>query len=271
MPAGTVTAGSCLRRIDVGAVADTELRSVLAAAADAAAAALSPSSGMMVQAVWLDAGAARPGRLLLVIHHLVVDGVSWRILVPDLAAAWHASSSGGLPALPSRGTSFRGWAERLLSQARDERVVAELPVWRQMLERPSLSLVNGSLDADRDTAGTAGHLTLRLPAAVTEALLTRVPARFHGGIQEVLLSGLAVAVADWCRRHNGGEGGRDGLAAAARVFCWMSKVTAARRCSGRSICRGRWAGSPAFTRCGWMCRGLTLRMRSRAGQRLASC
>ena len=53
--------------------------------------------------------------------------------------------------------------------------------------------------------GTAGHLRLTLPAAVTEALLTRVPAAFHGGIDDVLLTGLALAVADWCRRHVGGE------------------------------------------------------------------
>ena len=82
---------------------------------------LSPSSGVMVQAVWLDRGASQPGRLLLVLHHLVVDGVSWRILVPDLAAAWRAIAAGEPPALPERGTSLRGWAHRLVAQARDRR------------------------------------------------------------------------------------------------------------------------------------------------------
>ena len=48
----------------------------------------------MLQAVWFDAGARRAGRLLLTIHHLAVDGVSWRILVPDLAAAWAAIAGG---------------------------------------------------------------------------------------------------------------------------------------------------------------------------------
>ena len=57
----------------------------------------------MVQAVWFDAGAREPGRLLLTIHHLAVDGVSWRILVPDLAAAWTAIAGGGEPALAARG------------------------------------------------------------------------------------------------------------------------------------------------------------------------
>ena len=63
----------------------------------------------------------------------------------------------------------------------------------------------------RDTAGSAGHLTLTLPAEVTGALLTRVPAAFHGEINDVLLSALVVAVSDWCRRHGAGRrpGGAD--------------------------------------------------------------
>ena len=74
---------------------------------------LSPAAGVMVQAVWFDAGMHEPGRLLLTIHHLAVDGVSWRILVPDLAAAWEAIASGRPPVLAPRGTSLRGWARRL--------------------------------------------------------------------------------------------------------------------------------------------------------------
>ncbi|WP_237527486.1 hypothetical protein, partial [Streptomyces sp. SID337] len=49
-----------------------------------AAGRLDPARGEMVRAVWADAGPGRPGQLALVLHHLVVDGVSWRVLVPDL-------------------------------------------------------------------------------------------------------------------------------------------------------------------------------------------
>ena len=147
-----------------------------------------------------------PGRLLLTIHHLAVDGVSWRILVPDLAAAWQAISSGQAVALAGRGTSFRRWAEHLAAQAQDGRVVDELSFWSGELGKPSLLLARDGLDAVRDVAGTAGHLTLTLPTEVTQALLTRVAAAFHGGIDDVLLTGLAVAVADWCRRQGAGSG-----------------------------------------------------------------
>ena len=177
------------------------LRAVLEQAAESAADGLSPGAGRMLQAVWLDGGAERAGRLLLVLHHLVVDGVSWRILVPDLMTAWQAVAAGRAATLAACGTSLRGWAQRLLSHATEAAVVAELPFWRQQLSGPALRLHDGELDGVRDTAGTAGHLTLRLDGSITQALLTRVPARFYGGIHEVLLSGLAVAVADWCARR----------------------------------------------------------------------
>ena len=201
MPPGSVAAGGCLRRIDVGGVDDAALRDLIAAETEAAERRLSPTAGMMVQALWFDAGPARAGRLWLSIHHLAVDGVSWRILVPDLAAAWQAVAAGRAVTLPPRGTSFRDWAERLAAHARADSVAQELPFWRGMQREPSLLLSAERLDPARDTLGTAGHLTLTLPAAVTDALLTRVPAAFHGGIDDVLLTGLALAVADWCRRH----------------------------------------------------------------------
>ena len=121
--------------------------------------------------------------------------------MPDLAAAYEAIAAGQAITLPPRGTSFREWAERLAAHAQDDRIAQELPFWRGMQREPSLLLTEERLDPARDTLGTAGHLTLTLPAAVTDALLTRVPSAFHGGIDDVLLTGLALAVADWCRRH----------------------------------------------------------------------
>src|SRR5207302_8185685 len=114
MPPGAVAAGVCLRRIDVAGVDDdTALRELIVAESQAAERRLSPTSGPMVQALWFDAGPERAGRLWLAIHHLAVDGVSWRILVPDLAVAWQAIAAGQAVTLPPRGTSFRDWAERL--------------------------------------------------------------------------------------------------------------------------------------------------------------
>src|SRR5262249_33704223 len=88
--AGAVGAAGCLRRIDIGDVDAGAREACICEQARAAESRLSPAAGVMVQAVWFDAGVHRSGRLLLSIHHLAVDGVSWRILVPELAAAWAA-------------------------------------------------------------------------------------------------------------------------------------------------------------------------------------
>jgi non-ribosomal peptide synthase protein (TIGR01720 family) len=202
-PCGTVDARACLQRIDVSGLDDAARRACISEQAQAAEMRLSPRTGGMMQAVWLDGGAAAPGRLLLCIHHWAVDGVSWRILVPDLAAACTALAGGHVPRLEPRSTSVRRWAHWLEAEAREGRRIGELSFWRSMLSAPSVSLVAGSLDRARDVVGRAGQLTLRLPASLTGPLLTRVPAAFYGGINDVLLTGLVVAILDWSRRRGG--------------------------------------------------------------------
>jgi non-ribosomal peptide synthase protein (TIGR01720 family) len=205
-PVGAVRAATCLRRVDIGRLESAVLRGCIAEEARGAASRLAPGSGVMLRAVWFDAGARRAGRLLLTIHHLAVDAVSWRILVPDLTAAWTAIERGVEPRMGPRGTSLRRWSQLLAAEAVDSARITELGFWSRTLSAPSLSLIDGELDPDRDLAGCAGHLTLTLPAAITEALLTRVPAAFHSEINNVLLTGLVVAVAHWCRRRGRGSG-----------------------------------------------------------------
>ena len=144
-----------------------------------------PSSGTMLRAVWGD-----PGELRLTVHHLAVDAVSWQILVPDLLAAWSAIAAGREPALAPVVTSFRRWARLLVAEA--PRRAGELDLWTSMLSGPDPELGSPGTDV--------GHHAVEVPEDVTEALLTTVPALFRAGINEVLLTGLALAVADWRRR-----------------------------------------------------------------------
>ncbi|GIM89168.1 non-ribosomal peptide synthetase [Paractinoplanes toevensis] len=185
VPAGELALD--LRVVQVGAEDLTEL---VAAEREAAADRLDPAAGTMVQAVWFDRG-ARPGRLLLVAHHLVVDGVSWRILAEDLAAA----ARGETPA--AAGTSFRGWALGLHAAlpSRD----AERPLWERTLAGAGGAGAAGGTDAaggaaERYPAGTLRRITVTVDSAVTGPLLTTVPETFRAGVQDVLLAGLALAL-----------------------------------------------------------------------------
>ncbi|RFS84179.1 amino acid adenylation domain-containing protein [Actinomadura spongiicola] len=185
-PPGSVDAGALLRR--VGWAGHWE--DVAAAELDAATGRLDPAAGVMAQFVWFD-----PGRLLIVLHHLVVDGVSWRILLPDLAAAWEQVRSGRTPSLPDVGTSLRRWTHAL-AEAAPERA-AEMPLWRRITDGPDPVLGARRLDPAVDVMSTVEHLWVRMSARVTEAVLTEVPRAFHGGVNDGLLAALALAVARW--------------------------------------------------------------------------
>ncbi|GAA4671904.1 amino acid adenylation domain-containing protein [Streptomyces youssoufiensis] len=164
-------------------------------AVEAAADGLDPARGRMVRAVWFDHGPARPGRLLLVIHHLAVDGVSWRVLVDDLRAAWQAVTAGRRPALPPVPTSFPAWAADLPRVAAQRR--AELPLWRQVLAAPT-GLPGGRADGPvTDTVGAARHRVVVLPPEATGPLLTTATERYRAGVGDLLLAALASAVGAW--------------------------------------------------------------------------
>ncbi len=173
------------------------LDEVAGRAAHEAARRLDPARGVMAQAVWVDAGPGRTGRLVLVVHHLVVDGVSWRVLLPDLRAACEAALAGREPALDPVGTSFRRWAHLLTAQARDDRRIAELTDWTALLGTHQPPLGKRALDPTQDTALTLRRRSWTLPSEQAATLVGRTPGAFHCGVREVLLATLAGAVALW--------------------------------------------------------------------------
>jgi amino acid adenylation domain-containing protein/non-ribosomal peptide synthase protein (TIGR01720 family) len=197
-PRGTVTGASVLIR--VAREAETP---VDRARADAVAQ-LDPAGGAMLRVVWFDAGPDRPGRLLLVAHHLVVDGVSLRLLAEDLAAAWQQAASGAAPALAAVGTSVREWAQELVARAPDR--IAELDRWGEVLEGPEPALGGRRLDPGRDTWATGRTHTVELDEHTTAAVLNAVPTLYFAGVDDVLLAALGVAVVTWRRANRAGPG-----------------------------------------------------------------
>ncbi|MCU7728890.1 amino acid adenylation domain-containing protein, partial [Actinoplanes sp. KI2] len=194
---GSLDPGRLIRRVDLGDTPAGQLADVIAEHTRAAQADLAPRDGVMLQAVWFDAG-DRPGRLLLLVHHLAVDGVSWEILRDDLRAAWEAAAGRRPVRLPVSGASFRGWSARLPGAAAAR--AAELPIWTSVLRTADPLLGSRPLGA-ADVRATARSLTVTLPGDRTLPLLTAVPAAVRGTVQDVLLTALAVAAGDWRRRR----------------------------------------------------------------------
>ncbi|MFC9552147.1 amino acid adenylation domain-containing protein [Rhodococcus sp. NPDC056960] len=187
----TVALGGILRVVDFDGSAeqlDDETR--------AAVARLDPDAGTMMQAVLFTATEG-PGRLLLIGHHLVVDGVSWRIILEDLARAGTAAAAGGVPDLAPVGTSLRRWSELLDEHARSGAFDHDLPFWSGVATAPDPLIGSRALDPAVDLSGDAETLTVTLPPEFTRPLLSTVPAAFHGHVNDALLTGVAVAMQRW--------------------------------------------------------------------------
>jgi len=159
---------------------------------------LDPATGEVLQAVHLDRGPRRPGLLLLVAHHLAVDAVSWRILLPDLAAAAQGQE------LDPVGTSLRRWAGLLAEEALRPERWRELDHWTSVLSGPDPLLTDRPLDPAVDTVATLRETGFTLEPAQAAPLLTTLPARYHGEVDQVLLTALVAAVAGWRAERGGG-------------------------------------------------------------------
>ncbi|MGW2710617.1 amino acid adenylation domain-containing protein [Streptomyces sp. NPDC001356] len=203
---GSVGAADLIRRVPcTGQWQSSAFRAQLAAELDAVTGRLDPATGRMAQLVWFDPADGGAGRLLVVLHHLVVDGVSWRILLPDLAAAWEQAHAGRTPVLAPVGTSARRWMHALAEEAARPERTAELPLWRAMLDGTDPLLGQRRIDPALDTMATVERIQVSVPADITETVLTAVPAAFHGGPNDGLLTALALALATWRSRRGVSE------------------------------------------------------------------
>ncbi len=191
---------AALQVLDLRGLGADQRAARLAAAADAAQASLDLGEGPLLRALYCAYG-TEPGRLLLVIHHLVVDGVSWRILLEDLALAYDQLAAGAAVMLPAKSSAFQAWGAWLATQG-VARLAAERAWWqgvvaqcRQGLPR-DLPLPEGS-PAPLNTIGASAEVTSRLDAATTTALLSEAPAAYHTQINDLLLAALAQTVSQW--------------------------------------------------------------------------
>src|ERR687896_1563261 len=115
--------------VDLSGLAEEAQPGVVEEVAAAQQGSLNLEVGPLLRVVLFQLGAGRPGRLLLVVHHLAVDGVSWRVLLEDFQRAYQQLRRGQAIELPPKTTAFKAWAERLIGYGRSEAVREELDYW----------------------------------------------------------------------------------------------------------------------------------------------
>ncbi|MBN4925205.1 amino acid adenylation domain-containing protein, partial [Hoyosella rhizosphaerae] len=172
---------------------------------DAAARRLNPAAGDMLQCVWFDpagGGGATAGKLLILAHHLVVDGVSWRILLPDLANAWAQSERADSIALPPVVTSARRWAHVVNELASAPETAAELQWWLDTSTEPDPPLGSSEFHPHEHMMGQLSTCNIAVPADIADPVINDLPRLYRSGVNDAMLAALALAVARYRHRRS---------------------------------------------------------------------
>jgi amino acid adenylation domain-containing protein/non-ribosomal peptide synthase protein (TIGR01720 family) len=182
--------------VDLSALPETEQAFALESKATELQATLNLTSGPLVRVALFNLGSSKSPRLLLVIHHLAVDGVSWRILLEDLLSAYQQLETGSSIELPPKTTSFKHWAEQLTEYARSWAARKELTYW-QSISRTQITRLPVDCTEGANTEASARTVSVSLNLEETRTLLQEVPKAYRTQINDVLLTALVQVLAAW--------------------------------------------------------------------------
>ncbi|SHL87069.1 non-ribosomal peptide synthetase [Mucilaginibacter sp. OK098] len=151
--------------------------------------------GVVFKAVFFRMGDDIPSRLLLVAHHLVIDGVSWRILLEDFLHLTHEQASAKLP---EKSHSFKKWINALSAYSKTGLSASEIAYWKKISKMPvSLIPLDHQQPINVSSVMSPGITTVYLNGDKTDALLKKVPAAYRTQVQEVLLAAFILSLNQW--------------------------------------------------------------------------
>jgi amino acid adenylation domain-containing protein/non-ribosomal peptide synthase protein (TIGR01720 family) len=183
-------------KLDFSNLSETQQKQAIEDTANELQASLNLSEGSLIRVALFELGDNQPNRLLIVIHHLAVDGVSWRVLLEDLQRSYEQISQGKCIQLPAKTTSFKQWSEQLREYANSAKLKQELNYWLTELQKPISRLPVGFANGI-NTMATAQTVSVSLSQEETQALLQEVPKVYNTQINDVLLTALGQAFSQW--------------------------------------------------------------------------
>ncbi|MBD2120461.1 non-ribosomal peptide synthetase [Trichocoleus sp. FACHB-262] len=185
--------------VDLSGEAEIVQRQKITAIASELQAQLQLDQAPLMRVALFQLGANQPSRLLIVIHHLLIDGVSWRILLEDFQTAYAQLQQQQPIQLLAKTTSFQQWGEALQTYARSQTLQQEQSFWlhqaRQAQQHDVSLPINYS--SGENTVGRSQTITLTLTPDETQVLLRDLPTKHQVQIQEVLLTALTQTLTAW--------------------------------------------------------------------------
>jgi non-ribosomal peptide synthase protein (TIGR01720 family) len=187
------------------------------------------AQGPLMAAMYCPMGPDKPGRLLLTVHHLAIDGVSWRLFLEDVESAYWALQESKSISLPSPTASYKAWSAALSAYAERPEVQAQSAYWRAV---PDSAAAEIPVDhaAGSNTEDSTETVTAKLTAEQTELLLRQLPAAYHSQMNDFLLTALAESFRPWTGRESllvdvEGHGREDiGAIDVTRTVGWFTSI-----------------------------------------------
>ncbi|MCI0491099.1 MAG: amino acid adenylation domain-containing protein [Blastocatellia bacterium] len=181
--------------IDISLIPRSDQAQIIEAEASRLQSSIDISEGSIMRVVLFHLGPAGK-RLLMIIHHLSVDGFSWRVLLEDLRIAYEELNRGEAVSLPPKTTSFQQWAHALTEYAKSDQARAELLCWTSLIGK-GIKPLPVDHQGSANIVERARSIDTNLSDSETRALLEEVPPAYATQINDVLLTALVQTFADW--------------------------------------------------------------------------
>ena len=182
--------------VDLSGITYSDQQSHLTSAINEYQKSLKLEEGPILRMVYFQCGEPNPDHLLMVIHHLAVDGVSWRIILEDLQTLYDQYIRSIAPSLPLKTTSVKEWSEKLSEYAQNEDLDNEALLWRKIVEEKIQSLPV-DFPGTQNLQGDEGIIQVFIDESNTNSLLREIPVQFGADINEALLSVLVRTLTSW--------------------------------------------------------------------------
>lgn len=157
---------------------------------------LSLSDGPLLRVAYFNYGSASSGRLLIIAHHTVIDGVSWRIMLEDLQIAYKQLVNQSPVTFPQKTTSYELWSKRIHEYSNDTNVLADLAYWVDNLQQ-GVNNITPDFNTGQNTEEESVTYTSEVNMDITYKLLHEAPSAYRTQINDILLTSLSRAMKKW--------------------------------------------------------------------------
>jgi amino acid adenylation domain-containing protein/non-ribosomal peptide synthase protein (TIGR01720 family) len=192
----TISNSVPLQILDIGNMSDSEQAEAIKQVGQRAQISLHLQEGPLFRAIYFKHGFGKKDKLLMVVHHLIIDGVSWRILLEDLSQAYQQLATGKDPILPAKTTSYQAWSNVLLKSSQTEDWSNEMEFWKKQQASPD-ELPPIFDTSSKNLEQDAKHISFKLPVQDTKLLLTQSYQAYRARVTELLLAALVRSYHAW--------------------------------------------------------------------------